>query len=710
MKLSRLRPSREESVWHCDTALASFVTSALLLIVGPVVASAQSGSIVTHEIPLNSTPSAIDAAGNLYSIGSSSGTFNVTPGAAQTTNGGGVCSGFPSPIPCSDAFIVKADSSGNEIFGTLLGGPTADSGLAIAADAAGNAYAVGSTSGSFSTTANAAIQASATSTTWAAKISADGSRFLYVTYLPDVVKNVYGVAVDTQGNAYVAGETASSHGCVVKINAAGSAIVYTAILAGSNQEFAGAVVADSAGHAYVTGSTASPDFPVTPGAVQTHLGGAKNAFLTKLDPSGNIIFSTFLGGSGMEQGRALQVDAAGSAYVAGSATSLDFPTTQGSFQPAPLVPAWAGSPRLGFLAKISPDGSLIEYATYIPASTPQLALGSAADIYLAALTGPGFPVTSSAPLPCGPGDVIAHFNPMGALLDATYTPEDSGGPFGPALAIIADGSVLLAGDRLSQIRFGGAGWTAGSCMTLTVFNAATQIAAYEMAPGEIVSFFGAGIGPNVGAVASPDPMAGYPTSLAGVQVLFDGIPGPVFYAQSGQVNAQAPFELSGQSTTNVTLTYHGSTFGPIPMELRFADPGLFRAQPGVSAQALALNSDGTRNSSSNPASRGSVVTLFGNGFGPTVPACATGAASGSSSATQTTLIPNVRPVILGGGPVQSAGGVPGLACGIIQIQMQIPTTAQIGALIMNQSAVLNPPGGSLSEVQPSPVDSVIYVK
>jgi hypothetical protein len=92
----------------------------------------------------------------------------------------------------------------------------------------------------------------------------------------------------------------------------------------------------------------------TPGALQTRLAGPKNAFLTKLDPSGNIVFSTFLGGSVMDQGRALQVDAAGSAYVAGSATSLDFPTTQGSFQPAPLVPAWAGSP-LGFLANIAPD-------------------------------------------------------------------------------------------------------------------------------------------------------------------------------------------------------------------------------------------------------------------------------------------------------------------------------------------------------------------
>jgi uncharacterized protein (TIGR03437 family) len=671
-------------VWHIATPLALFV-AALLLFVIPVPAGAQAGNIVTHPIPLNGAPSTIDAVGSLYSIGATSGVFDVTAGAAQTTNGGGGCNSFPSPTACSDALIVKTDSSGNEIFGTLLGGPTADSGLAIAADAAGNIYAIGATGGAFPTTANAAIRASATSTAWAAKLSGDGSRFLYVTYLPDVVTGVYGLAVDTEGYAYIAGATASSHACVVKMSPDGSAIVYTAILAGSNQEYAAAVVADSAGNAYLTGSTASPDFPVTPGALQRSLSGPKNAFLTKLDSSGNVVFSTFLGGSGTDRGTALQVDTAGGVYVAGSATSLDFPTAQGSFQPAPLVPAWTGSP-LGFLAKIAPDGSRIGYATYIPGAAPRLALGPTGDLYLAALTGTGFPVTSSAPLPCVPGsfdasagDVVAHFNRNGALADATYAPEASG----TALAITADSEMLLAGSRLSQIRFGGAGWTAGPCMTPTVFNAATQIAAYEMAPGELVTFFGSGIGPSVGAVASPDPAAAYPTSLAGVQVLFDGIPGPVFYAQSGQVNAQAPFELSGQSTTNVTLTYNGSSFGPIPMELRFADPGLFRAQPGVDTRALALNSDGTLNSPSNPASRGSTVILFGNGFGPTVPACATGAASGANGATHTALIPNLSPAILGGGPVQSAGGVSGLACGIIQIRMQIPPTAQSGPLIVN---------------------------
>jgi uncharacterized protein (TIGR03437 family) len=652
---------------------------------------------VTHTIPLTGvpTPSTIDAAGNVYQAGSSTGTANVTSGAAQTTNGGGVCSGFPSAEPCSDALIVKTDSSGKEIFGTLLGGPAADSGLAVAADAAGNIYTVGSTGGSFPTTPNAAIQTSSTSATWAAKISADGSTFLYVTYLPDFVTNVYAVSVDPQGNAYVAGNTASNHACVVKVSADGSAFVYTKVLAGSNQEVAYAVVADSAGNAYATGSTTSPDLPVTPGAAQTALRGPTNAFLIKLDPSGNIVFSTFLGGSGVDQGSALRIDAAGNIYIGGTAGSLDFPTTQGSFQPAPLIPAWAGSP-LGFLAKVAPDGSSIEYATYIPAGNPRLALGPTGDVYVAALAGgPGFPVTASAPQPCvggisedTGGDVIAHFNPQGALVDATFSPEEGG----TVLAVMADGSVVLVGYRLNQIRFGGLGWAASSCMTFTVYNAATQTSAYEMSPGELVTFFGFGIGPNVGAIASPDPTTGYPTSLGGVQVLFDGVPGPVFYAQSWQVNAQAPFELSGHSGTNVTLTYNGATLGPIPMGLRFADPGLFRAQLGFSTQALAINQDGTWNSSSSPAPRGSVVTLFGDGFGPTVPACATGAASGSDSATPTTLAPSLS-VTLGGNPTQSAGGVLGLACGVIQIQLPIPSNAKAGPLVLNPRVTLNPPGG-----------------
>jgi uncharacterized protein (TIGR03437 family) len=112
--------------------------------------------------------------------------------------------------------------------------------------------------------------------------------------------------------------------------------------------------------------------------------------------------------------------------------------------------------------------------------------------------------------------------------------------------------------------------------------------------------------------------------LAGVQVLFDGKPAPVLYAQSRQVNAQAPFEVNGQSTTAITVTYNGAVFGPMTIPVTFGYPGFFRLQPNVSAQAYALNQDGTLNSATNPAPRGSVVAYWGTGFGATSPGCATG--------------------------------------------------------------------------------------
>ena len=101
--------------------------------------------------------------------------------------------------------LPKADANGNLVFGTLLGGQTDDTAKAIAVDASGNVFVVGETGGSLPTTENAAIAASMTSHVFAAKISAGGSSFLYVTYLPDTDATGIAIAVDGQGNAYVAG-------------------------------------------------------------------------------------------------------------------------------------------------------------------------------------------------------------------------------------------------------------------------------------------------------------------------------------------------------------------------------------------------------------------------------------------------------------------------------------------------------------------------
>jgi uncharacterized protein (TIGR03437 family) len=677
-----------------------FVLAILLLAPG-LFAQPIAGSITTHGLPFQTASTFIDASGNVYSTGQSNGSV-VTPGAAQTQSGGGTCLrsigiGPALPEPCPDAYAAKVDANGNLVFSTLLGGPTYDAGTALAVDAAGNVFVAGTTVGSFPTTVNAAIPASTTSKTFAAKISADGSRFIYVTYLPDAAQSASAIAVDSQGNAYVAGWTTTSHAYVTKLNPEGSAFLYNVMLAGSQREMAMAARPDAAGNLLVAGWTMSPDFPVTSGVVQPYLHGTQNIFVTKLSPSGRILFSTDLGGTGDDIPNALQTDSAGNIYIAGSTTSLNFPTTAGTFQPAPIVPLWnTGSPG-GFIASLSPDASAIRYASYVMSvdnpnsgsgvGATALAVTAAGESYVAGTTGAGFPVTQSAPQTCfhGPLDAfVAHLNAQGGLVEATYA---GGGQLesSQALAVESDGSILLqtssfasVPDTVARIRFGGSGWTAPACLSPSPTHAATMFSDGSLAPGEFLSLTGFGIGPDTGVAYSA---AGAewqaPLELAGVVVSFDGQAAPLLYAQSRQVNVLAPFELNGKTSTNIQLQYNGSLVGSMTVPVSAGSPGIFRSQPGVSSQAVAVNQDGTVNSSSNPAAPGSYVSIWGTGFGSIDPPCATG---GLNPFPAVNLNSNVT-ISASGAPIGEtvpaayAGSAPGMACGVDQINFQLPSSA-----------------------------------
>jgi uncharacterized protein (TIGR03437 family) len=238
-------------------------------------------------------------------------------------------------------------------------------------------------------------------------------------------------------------------------------------------------------------------------------------------------------------------------------------------------------------------------------------------------------------------------------------------------------------------------------MTLSALSAATLSPTW-MVPGEFLTFLGVGIGPETGVSAGASAQ-GTPTSLGGVQVLFDGTPGPVLYAQSGQVNAQAPFELSGQTSTTITLTYGGNTFGPVTVPFQFAQPALFRLQVGITAQAVAENQDGSLNGPSNPAAPGSIVTLWGTGFPPLEFPCATG---GLNADGPVDLAAGYSVNMVGGGTVAYAGGAPTLACGVVQINMQIPAGAASGPLLLTPQVCTN--GGLTCTSQET--GSIVYVK
>ncbi len=683
-------------------------TSSLVATLFSVIAVAQPnpGSIAAFPLPLSGAPSCIDSRGNVYATSSTMTNVVVTTGAAQTQWGGGTCIGGPrpGPIPCPDAVVVKADPNGNIVFGTLLGGSTADNGTALAVDSNQNVYVAGQTGGAFPTTSGVAIPNSTTSRTFAAKISADGSTFLFSTYLPDIVQTPLAIAVDAGGNATIVGGTVDKRAFVLRLSADGSSILYTKIFgSGSSAESAVAVAIDKSGNSIVAGNTVTPGFPVTPGALQSTLRGPMNAFLLSLDPSGNIVFSTLLGGSGSDQAYDLQIDAEGDLYLAGMAQSLDFPTTTGTFQPQPVIPLWSYFPG-GFVARISGDGSSLRYSTYVSSGAVKLALGSSGDVYVAGGAGPGFPTTDSAPLPCSPGTagtaggrLLAHLNAAGELQDATYVADYS---IGSALVFQSDGSLEFVASQLIKLRFGDPGWIAPNCVTNTLLNSAT-FAGSSASPGEFVSLSGRGIGPADGATALPGATS-TTTSLGGVRVLFDGIAAPVLYAQARQINAQVPFEISGKTSTVVTLEYNGAALATFAIPVRAADPGLFRLQPNLSAQAYAVNEDGTINGPANPAARGSVIALWGTGFGSISPGCPTG---GMNPPYAVNLESDLSVVIVPATTVY-AGSAPTLACGVAQINVRISTDATPGTVLLNSEVM--PAQGARITPQSSP--SIIYVK
>ena len=247
------------------------------------------------------------------------------------------------------------------------------------------------------------------------KFKPDGSALVYSTYLGGTEQDIgESIAVDSVGNAYVTGGTGSidfptknalqptnaGNGdvFVTKINAAGSALVYSTYLGGNASESGFGIAVDSMGNAYVTGQTSSTDFP-TLNAIQPSCGGCQDAYVTKINATGSaLVYSTYLGGSGSEEGRGIAVDASGNAYVAGNTDSTNFPVAN-AFQPTNQ----GGSDM--FVTEINALGNAFIYSTYLGGKKSDvdksIALDSRGSVYITGdntggTTGGPFPTTSVA--------------------------------------------------------------------------------------------------------------------------------------------------------------------------------------------------------------------------------------------------------------------------------------------------------------------------
>jgi len=298
-------------------------------------------------------------------------------------------------------------------YSTYLGGSGTDQAYAVAVDADGHAYVTGRTD-SINFPVSGAFQSSVSGSfdVFVAKFNTTGDALLYSTYIGGSGDDeAYGIAVDFSGNVYLAGFTDSSNfptmnaaqpskggsrdGFVTKLNANGSALVYSTYLGGNGFDENFAIAIDSQGNAYVTGLTTSSNFPLV-NPIQPFLGGGgDDAFIAKLNTNGSaLIYSTYLGGSGSDEGFGITVDSSGNAFISGQTNSTNFPVVDA------LQPAFGGGFLDAFVTKINAQGTSLLYSTYLGGSNDDTAEGvavnTAGNAYIVGRTrSPNFPTVNA---------------------------------------------------------------------------------------------------------------------------------------------------------------------------------------------------------------------------------------------------------------------------------------------------------------------------
>jgi len=359
-------------------------------------------------------------------------------------------------------------------YSTYFGGGGDAGAFAVATDSSGNVYLTGfSASADFPSTAGS-VQTGKHEGSFAifvSKLNSTGTGIVYSTYIGGTGdEEGYGIAVDSSGNAYVTGYTNSSDfpatagslqttiggsddAFVLKLNPAGTALVYATYLGGRGSDAAYGVAVDASGNAYVAGTTASATFPATVGSYQKNYGGGtKDAFVSKLNSTGSqLLYSTFLGGSAEDVAFGLAVNTSGTAFVTGYTYSSNFPATVGALQ----TKSAGGSEA--FVTALNAQGSALVYSTYLGGSgddsASAITIDGSSSAFVTGYTGSGnFPHTNGvfqAAKAAGEDAFIAKLDPVGATLSFATFLGGTGDDFGLAIGVDSAGTVYVAGDTTS---------------------------------------------------------------------------------------------------------------------------------------------------------------------------------------------------------------------------------------------------------------------
>jgi len=652
---------------------------------------------------------AADPAGNVWITGRDDANSVVpTANAIQSKFRSGNCGAYPavalfppSPIVCGHAFVMELDPTGKVLYASYLGGSSDDAGRAIALDASGNVYIAGYTySQDFPVT------------TGAFQTKAPGTPGLIIGAGP-----VFGTgAVFAGGDAFAA-----------KIRPDGS-LAWCTYVGGTGQDYASVLAVDGSGSVYIAGATTSADFPATPGAFRA-VQGSRPAFVARLNPAGSaLIYATYYDAPVS----AMALDPAGAAYLAGwSDGSLT--TTAGALQQQ-----YGGGGEDGYVAKLDAAGASQVFATHLGAGGSDFASAIAADstgaVWVGMTTGGGFPNKTgragglAVKLGADGGSILASaaFG-NGAPNDVSFLAVDGNDNVmlsGSGTSVPATPNALLASpcpgvdgylmrvDSTGQVLDSTllrqtaaiiAGISPGRAAVLPstsqaafftidlavppplnfgcVLNLATLQPGPGITVGEIVTVEGYGLGPQQAVSAQLDATGHLPTTLAGVQLLLNGIPAPLLMVQNAQINAVVPVKMNLSVTITAQVIDSGQIAPILDVSGIIGSVGVFTTN--AAGQGAILNQDLTVNTPSHPAKLGSYVAIYATG----IDMLNTGLVDGEIVPLSPLLKAPVPPAVTFAGvagTVVFAGAAPGLVAGVEQINVQLPASLPAGT---NLSAV-----------------------
>ncbi len=615
----------------------------------------------------SATGVAVDSNGNAYVTGWTDSMDLPVAGPLQGFNAGNV-----------DAFVMKLNSAGNTLlYATYIGGTGDDRAYGIAVDSGGNAYITGTTtSTNFPTKAPLQSGLSGSRDAFVLKLNAAGNGLTFSTFLGGAGSETgYGIALDTQANAYVTGDTTSSNfptrtpfqaslngaqdAFVTKISSAG-ALVYSTYLGGTASEHGAAIAVDAAGDAYVTGGTFSTNFP-TLSAFQAANAGGQDAFVTKLAPGGNsLIYSSYLGGSGgalgsVEWGAGIALDAQGRATVVGATSSSNFPVV------APFQPAPGGGLVSAFIAQFTLPGTGLRFSTYFGGSTADygqaIAIDLAGNVYVTGFTGSlDIPIVASAQATAGGGyDAFALIvSPTWSLLFSTYY-GGSGSDSGNAIAVDPSGNVVVAGQTTSAnfpITGGIQSVMLGSIEAFVV----------KLHPGLAQPDFSLSMSPNPATVAAGG-TGSYTVTSAGVNGFSGSVSLAVSGLPSGVTGSFNPVSIAGSGSSTLTITAtSGATVGSSTTTVTGTSGNLthntsatLNVTAGTSAVATFVKQDTTTQGSWKGVYGGDGYIVIGDQTSN--PSYVTPVASGQSQVSWTNSTNDVRALQKASNPADRIAGV-----------------------------------------------------